>query len=162
MSVKMDDSTAQIKVGQKNWPVEDYVLPANTPATISFTPNSNEYTISNFSVGAPVPIQSGTMTFSQDAKSLDISDDALIMVDPVSSSDVAGAQFKWADVKSGSPQALNVGKYNITAKNGDDSILVSPSQNVSVQNSQNTSIQLNYQKYEGVISFNLTGHYLNV
>lgn len=151
--VSMDKDIAQILVGKKYHPVEDYILPANEKAIISFSPSNSNYTISEFNVGTK-PINKGTITFSKAVDSSDILDDTKIFLKPKESNTSNGYQFIWGDVKSGKAQLIDSGEYVISASMNGNIVSALPSE-VNIKNNQNFSVHLKYQKYKGIFTFSL-------
>ncbi|MFZ9036391.1 MAG: hypothetical protein ACO2ZM_09820 [Francisellaceae bacterium] len=62
---------------KKWWPDEAYVLPANSQATLQFSPSSNDFQISNFHVGALTPQSKATIVVKLPTKPDYITDDKL-------------------------------------------------------------------------------------
>lgn len=149
----MNDGKAQILVGKKWWPKEDYILSQNKKVTISFSPSNSNFSISDFNVGSK-PINKGSMTFSKAEGSSVIPDNTKIVLKPKESNTSSGYKFTWKDVKLGSAQPVDSGEYTVSAISDGNIILALPSE-ANIKNNQNVAVQLNYQKYEGKFTFSL-------
>lgn len=136
------------------YPVEPYVLPANQPLTVSFSPSTDNFSLSKFQVGNQPPVQQGKVTLRQATSSQPIPSTARVTLTPEST----GQHYtlKWSSTHQFD---VNYGQYTVAAsiQNGDktESIQVSPATIELTAQHPGTTLNLNYQKHQGHITFKL-------
>ena len=153
--VKESNGVTSVLVGKKWHPVEDYVLPANTSVTLSFSPSNSNFNITNFNVGSK-PVNQGSVVFKQSDSSDELTDQTIITLTPSTDSDSSGYKFTWDEVKTGAAQLVNSGAYIVSVKEGENIVSTTPSK-ITVKTNESNAIELNYHHYDSqiVLSLNL-------
>ncbi|WP_150468326.1 hypothetical protein [Francisella sp. SYW-9] len=122
---------------------QPYILPANKSETLSFSASTNQYKVTDFSIGDNPSISYGKVSFKQGDDSKNIPDNATITLNKIGD-DSKTYTFKWFDVKNGASQTVLSGDYTVTATTVDGSAIKVDPANINIKEGATVNISLNY------------------